>query len=187
MRRVIFISFSPLNINISNNEQRWRGREVRCQTMNMFPPVLVHAERRIWSRETGSAIPSHVSLQPAHSPLSGWIIYHLSPIWSLLLLTGFPPLSETASIYLYCQPPSGQSRVSRIAQLRTDCVHCREHAGAGPVVLKVLMVRLTGVTFSGTIDQFLCASFFPYTLSVQYSSTVDMCNAENHNIGSIGF
>ena len=34
--------------------------------------------------------------------------------------------------------PSGQSRVYRVAQLRTDGVHCRESAGTGPVNLKVV-------------------------------------------------
>ena len=41
--------------------------------------------------------------------------------------------------------------------MRTDGVDCRESAGTGPVVLKV--VRVTGVAFSGiTVDFFLCAS-----------------------------
>ena len=34
--------------------------------------------------------------------------------------------------------PSGQSRVYRVTQLRTDGVHCRESAGTGPVILKVV-------------------------------------------------
>ena len=37
----------------------------------------------------------------------------------------------------YCTP-SGQSRVYRVTQLRTDGVHCRESAGTGPVNLKVV-------------------------------------------------
>ena len=43
-----------------------------------------------------------VPRQPAHSPHSG-------RIWCLL--TGFLPISAAASMYLYHQPPSGQSRV----------------------------------------------------------------------------
>ena len=35
-------------------------------------------------------------------------------------------------------PSSGQSRVYRVTQLRTDGVHCRESAGTGPVNLKVV-------------------------------------------------
>ena len=40
-------------------------------------------------------------------------------------------------IYLNRHMPSGQSRVYRVAQLRTDGVHCRESSGTGPVNLKV--------------------------------------------------
>ena len=50
--------------------------------------------------------------------------------------------------------------ISGPRQLRTDGVHCRESAGADPVVLKV--VRITGAAvFSGitTMDGFLYASF----------------------------
>ena len=36
--------------------------------------------------------------------------------------------------------PSGQSRVNRVTQLRTDGVHCRESTGTGPVVPKVVPV-----------------------------------------------
>ena len=41
-------------------------------------------------------------------------------------------------IYLNRHEPSGQSRVYRVMQLRTGCVHCRESAGTGPVNLKVV-------------------------------------------------
>ena len=41
-------------------------------------------------------------------------------------------------IYLNRHSPSGQSRVYRATQLRTDGVHCRESAGRGPVNLKVV-------------------------------------------------
>ena len=63
---------------------------------------------------------------------------------NLALTHEFLPLSAAASIYLYRQRPSGQSRVYRVTQLRTDGVHCRAEsfAGAGPVVLKA--VRVTG-------------------------------------------
>ena len=61
---------------------------------------------RIWSRETGSDVPSRVSL-----------------------LAGFLPISAAASIYSYRHTPSGQSRVYLVTQLRTDGVHCRELAG----------------------------------------------------------
>ena len=41
-------------------------------------------------------------------------------------------------IYLNHHTPSGQSRVYRVTQLRTDGVHCRESTGTGPVNLKVV-------------------------------------------------
>ena len=41
-------------------------------------------------------------------------------------------------IHLDRRAPSGQSRVYRVTQLRTDGVHCRESAGTGPVNLKVV-------------------------------------------------
>ena len=41
-------------------------------------------------------------------------------------------------IYLNCHTPSGQSRVYRVMQLRTEGVHCRESAGTGSVNLKVV-------------------------------------------------
>ena len=43
--------------------------------------------------------------------------------------------------FIYVKLPydkSDQSRVYRATQLRTDCVHCRESAGTGPVNLKVV-------------------------------------------------
>ena len=55
-------------------------------------------------------------------------------------------------IYLNRHTPSGQSRVYRVKQLRTDGVHCRESAGTGPVVLKV--VTVTGAAIlQVTVDQ----------------------------------
>ena len=41
-------------------------------------------------------------------------------------------------IYLNRHTPSGQSRVYRVTQLRTDGVHCRKSADTGPVSLKIV-------------------------------------------------
>ena len=60
---------------------------------------------------------------------------------NLVLTHGIPPAFRDA-VHIN---PSGQSRVNRVAQLRTDGVHCRESAGTGPVVLQV--VRVTGAAF----------------------------------------
>ena len=105
---------------------------------------------RIWSRETGSAVPSRVSLLILHTQVeSGAYLRDSSRV-----------LRRRLFIYLNRHTPSGQSRVYQVAQLRTDGVHCRGHAGAGPAVIKV--VRVTGAAFSGfTMEQFLCASHFP--------------------------
>ena len=115
----------------------------------------------------GRPVPS----QPAHSPHSGWI-------WCLL--TGFFPLSMAAFICPYCQPPSGQSRVYQVTQLRTDSVHCRESASTGPVVLKIVPVMIA--TFSGiTMDQLMCASLFPHPLMVcsGHINSHSMCDTES--------
>ena len=48
---------------------------------------------------------------------------------------------------------------------RTDGVHCRESAGTGPVILKV--VSATGAAIlQVTMDQLMCASLFPHPLLV---------------------
>ena len=48
-------------------------------------------------------------------------------------------------IYLNRHTPSGQFRVYRVRQLRTDGVHCRESAGIGPIVLEVNPVTGTAI------------------------------------------
>ena len=53
--------------------------------------------------------------------------------------------------------PSSQSRVYRVTQLRTDCVHCRESAGTGPVNLKVVSSKRV-LPWQVTMDQLICAS-----------------------------
>ena len=76
---------------------------------------------RIWSRETGSAVPSRVSLLMSVLRLN------------LVLTSGIPP-EFRGGVHLFIHnrhTPSGQSRVYRVTQLRTDGVHCRESAGDG--------------------------------------------------------
>ena len=83
---------------------------------------------RIWSRETGSTVPPRVSLLISILRLN------------LVLFHGIPP-EFRGSVHLFIlnrHTPSGQSRVYRVTQLRTDGVHCRESAGSGPVNLKVI-------------------------------------------------
>ena len=91
---------------------------------------------RIWSRETGSAVPSRISL----------VVLYTRAESDAFLLTGFLPVSAAASIYSKRLTPSPQSRVYRVMQLLTDDLHCRESAGTGPVVLKI--VPVTGAAFA---------------------------------------
>ena len=67
-------------------------------------------------------------------------------------------------IYVNYHAPSGQSRVYRVTQLRTDGVHCRESAGTGPVVLKVVLV--TGAAFAGHRGPINVRLPFPHPLLV---------------------
>ena len=99
-----------------------------------------------------------VSRQPAHS-------LHSGRIWSLL--TRFLPSSTAAPIYLYRHTQSGESRVYRVTQLRTDGVHCRESAGTDPVVIKV--VPVTGAAFAGPHGQINVRLPFPtLTIGMMY-------------------
>ena len=54
--------------------------------------------------------------------------------------------------YLNRHTPSGQCRLYRATQLRTNDVHRREFAGTGPVVLKVVPVTGAAI-FQVTVDQ----------------------------------
>ena len=81
---------------------------------------------RIWSCETVSAVPSRVSLL---------ISIHTILRLNLVLTYGIPP-EFRGGVHIFIlnrHTPSGQSRVYRVTQLRTDGVHCRESAGTGPV------------------------------------------------------
>ena len=136
---------------------------------------------RIWSRETGSAVPSRVSLLISILRLNMVLTHgippdfrggvHLFPYLNRLLRHRVSP-EFIGSHTIYCAPkppttPSGQSRVYRVTHnlLRTDGVRCRESAGTRPVVLKV--VPVTGATIlQVTTDQILCSSLFPHPLLV---------------------
>ena len=92
---------------------------------------------RIWSCKTGSAVPSRISLLIIY-------IQAESGAYSWEDSSRFPrrrPFIQNR------HTPSCQSRVYRVTQLRTDGVHCRESAGTGPVVFKV--VPVTGAVFAG--------------------------------------
>ena len=114
---------------------------------------------RIWSRETGSAVPSRVSLFISILKLNLVLTYGIPPEFqtgsavpsrvsllisilklNLVLTYGIPP-EFRGGVHLFIlnrHTPSGQSRVCRITQLRTDGVHCRDYASTGPVNIKVV-------------------------------------------------
>ena len=114
----------------------------------MFP--CPRSRLRIWSRETGLAVPSHVSPLILHTQAE-------SDVYSRDSFR-FPRLRPF--IYIVNRH---RFRAYQVTQMRTDGVHCRESYGTGSVVLKV--VPVTNATFSGfTMAHFLCASLF-FTLT----------------------
>ena len=112
----------PVNLKVVPNECTWsaeQGKEVFSCPRSCL---------RIWSRETDSAVPSRVSLRISVLRLN------------LVLTYGIPP-GFRGVVHLFDlnrHTPSGQSRVYRVTQLRTDGVHCRKSTGTGPANLKVV-------------------------------------------------
>ena len=93
---------------------------------NQFP--CPPSRLRVWSRKTGSAVLSRVSLLISILRLN------------MVLTYGVPP-EFRGGVHLFIlnrHTPLGQSRVYRATRLRTYGVHCRESAGTGPVNLKVV-------------------------------------------------
>ena len=79
------------------------------------------------------------------------------------------------SIHPYRQPPSSQSQVYWVTQLRTHGVRHQESVGTEPVVIEVVGVK--GAAYSrNPMDQYLCASLFTHSLFVH---TVDTCDTDN--------
>ena len=104
---------------------------------------------RIWSRETVFGRP--VPRQPAHlhtQTESGTYSRDCSR---------FP--RRRPFIFSNHHTPSGQSRVYRVTQVRTDGVHCRESAGTRPVVLKVVLA--TGAAVAGHHGRIALRLSFP--------------------------
>ena len=71
------------------------------------------------------------------------------------------------SIRLNRHTPSGQSRVYRVMQFRTDGVHCRESADTGPVNLKV--VPVAGAALAGHHEPINMRLSFPHPLSMKWA------------------
>ena len=83
---------------------------------------------RIWSRKTGSAVPSRASLLISILRLN------------IVLTYGIPPefLGGVNIFLLNRHTPSSQSRFHRVTQLCADGIDCRESAGTGPINRKVV-------------------------------------------------
>ena len=98
------------------------------QGKTIFP--CPRSRLRIWSRETGSAVPSRVIL-----------CLFSTPKLNLVLTHGIPPAFRGGVIVHLFIPPTAIGSVPslyQVTQMRTDGDHCRESAGTVPVVLKVL-------------------------------------------------
>ena len=117
----------------------------------MFP--CPRSRRRIWSCETGSAVPSRVNLLYTEAEYDAY----------LRNSSRFP--RRRPFIYFNRHTPSGLSRVYRVTQLPVDGVHCRQSAGtAGPVNVKVVP---NGCCLGRSPwTNLICASF-PHPLSVR--------------------
>ena len=136
---------------------------VSCAT-GKYSFLCPHSCLRIKSRETAPAVPSRVSLLILQTQAeSGAYSRDFSR---------FPRRRHSPFIYLNRHTPSGQSRVYRVAQMRTDGVQCRESAGTGPVVLKA--VPGTGAAWAGHHGPFNVRISFP-TLTIVW----DTENIEN--------
>ena len=129
------ISYSRVWSSTINHQPGMVANPVRGQLNRKNNFSCPRSRLRIWSRETGSAVPSRVSLLISILRLN------------MVLTHEVPPDFRAAPIYSYRHPLSGQSRVYQITQLRTDGVHNRKCAGTEPVILKV--VPVTGAALSG--------------------------------------
>ena len=78
----------------------------------------------------------------------------------MVLTYGIPPEFRDG-LHLFIlnrHTPSGQSRVYRVTQLRTDGVHCRESASTGPSKPRGNSKQV--LPWQVTMDQLICASLF---------------------------
>ena len=125
-------------------------------SLNVFPCPrnfpCPRARLKIWSRETGSAIPSRASLLILHTEAESGA-YSQAPL--------LPPAFHDG-LHITHTPPSSRSRVYQVTQMRADGAHCRESAGTGPEVVKV--VRLTGTYFLFS---------YPHGLTCMYNIILD--------------
>ena len=139
------------HIQQSTNQLRKVANPVYGQ-LNREKIPCPRSRLRIWFRETSLAVPSLVSLL---------ILYTNAESGAYSRYSSRIPRRRPYIFASTTHHPSGQSRVYRVTQLRTDCVHCRESVGTGPVVLKV--VRVTGAAFASPWTKCYCAPLFSHT------------------------
>ena len=99
---------------------------------------------RIWCHETGSAVPSGVSL----------LILHTQAEYGAYSQDSFRFPRQTPFIFTANRHRVSPNFFYQVTQLRTDGVHCRESAGIRPVVALKAFPVTTGAAFAGfTVDQ----------------------------------
>ena len=109
----------------------WRGRGViRCTETGASDSM-----RSLYMLQKKTN--AHMLTVPTHTAADSY--------WTILSAS----IGDSYKYILYRHTPSGQSRVYRVTQLRTDDVHFRESTGTGPVVLKV--VPVTGAAFGSQL------------------------------------
>ena len=106
---------------------------------------------RTWFRETGLAVPSRVSLLILYTNAeSGAYSQHSSRV-------------PQRRPYIFASTRHHRTSPEFIGSRNcvSNCVHCRESVGTGPVLLKV--VRVTGAAFASPWTEYYCAPLFSHT------------------------
>ena len=128
---------------------------------NYYFPVPVRAwEFDLSRRVRGSPVPR----QPAH--------LHTQAESGACLRDSSRFPRRRPFIYFNRHTSSGQSRVYRVTELRTDGVHCRESASTGPVNLKV--VSVTGAALAGHHGPINMRLAFPHPLLYNALTVYDL-------------
>ena len=145
-----------MNVYIMITCSKWGINRVWSPTLLLFRFPCPRSRLRIKSRETGSAVPSRFSPIILHTQAESGV-YSRVPL--------LPPAFRDGVYLDTAKPPTGQSRVNRVTQLRTHGVHRQESTGIGPVVFKV--VPVTSAAFLGiAMNRFLRVSLIPHPLGM---------------------
>ena len=90
--------------------------------------LCLRSRLKIWSCETGPTVLSCVSLLISILRLNLMLTYEIPPEFH----------GGVHFLIYNHHTPSGQSRVYRVTQFRTNGIYCRESAGTRPINLKVI-------------------------------------------------